>query len=133
MTSIRLTTAERQTLLDHYRRAADPAGGHRAHILLLLGAGHPWATISAVLFRSTSTISRWKRRFEILRLEGASKWFAGSPRWLRDAHRGAPSGKGNGRRRALTPTGLVSVGHLGQRGVPDRRAQRNSACLHVSM
>jgi len=64
MTSIHLTPAERQALLDHYRRSADPAVGHRAHILLLLDAGHPWATIGAVLFCSFATISRWKRRFE---------------------------------------------------------------------
>jgi putative transposase len=62
--SISLTPAERQALLDHYRRSADPAIGHRAHILLLLDAGHPWATIEAVLFCSFATISRWKRRFE---------------------------------------------------------------------
>src|SRR4051812_41341812 len=48
----------------HYRRAAAPEARPRAHILLLLDAGHPWATISAVLFCSLSTISRWKRRFE---------------------------------------------------------------------
>ena len=59
VTSIRLTPVERQDLLDHYRRSADPDVGHRAHILLLLADGHPWATISAVLFCSTSTISRW--------------------------------------------------------------------------
>src|SRR3954453_7649954 len=64
VTSIRLTPVERQDLLDHYRRSADPDVGHRAHILLLLADGHPWATISAVLFCSTSTISRWQRRFE---------------------------------------------------------------------
>jgi transposase len=64
VTSILLTPAERQTLLDHYRRFADPGVGHRAHILLLLDAGHPWATIGAVLFCSLATISRWKRRFE---------------------------------------------------------------------
>src|SRR3954463_15637701 len=64
MTSIRLTPAERQDLLDQYRRAAEPDVGHRAHALLLLNAGHPWATIGAVLFCSTSTISRWQRRFE---------------------------------------------------------------------
>src|SRR5689334_7119779 len=64
MSSIRLTPAERQALLDHYRRSADPEVGHRAHILLLLDAGHPWATICAVLFCSLSTVSRWKRRFE---------------------------------------------------------------------
>lgn len=64
VTSIRLTPADHKALLDCYRRSAAPAVGHRAHILLLLNAGHPWATISAVLFCSFSTISRWKRRFE---------------------------------------------------------------------
>jgi transposase len=62
--SIRLTPAERQGVLDHYRRAVDPAVRLRAHILLLLELGYPWLTISAVLFCSVSTISRWKRRFE---------------------------------------------------------------------
>jgi hypothetical protein len=64
VTSIRLTPAERQDLLDHYRRSADPAVGHRAHILLLPADGHSWATFSTVLFCSSSTISRWKARFE---------------------------------------------------------------------
>jgi transposase len=50
--------------LDHYRRSADPDVRLRAHLLLLLSAGHPWATVSAVLFCSLSTISRWKARFE---------------------------------------------------------------------
>src|SRR3954463_216770 len=76
MTSIRLTPAERQDLLDQYRRAAEPDVGHRAHILLLLDAGHPWATISAVLFCSSSTISRWKARFE----EGGVDAASGPPR-----------------------------------------------------
>jgi len=62
--SIHLTPAERQELLGYYRRAADHEARLRAHILLLLDAGHPWATISAVLFCSLSTIHRWKRRFE---------------------------------------------------------------------
>jgi len=64
VTRIRLTQAERRELLDHYRRSANPEVRLRAHILLLLDAEHPWATISAVLFCSFSTISRWKRRFE---------------------------------------------------------------------
>jgi putative transposase len=64
VTGIRLTEVGRQQLLDHYRRAADPDVRLRAHILLLLDTGHPWATVSAVLFCSVSTISRWKRRFE---------------------------------------------------------------------
>jgi hypothetical protein len=57
VTSTRLTAVERQVLLDHYRPPADPVVGHRAHILLLLDAGHPWATIGAVLFCSLATIS----------------------------------------------------------------------------
>jgi transposase len=41
-----------------------------------LADGHPWATISAVLYCSTSTISRWQRRFE---KDGADAVF-GRPR-----------------------------------------------------
>lgn len=64
MPSIHLAPADRLQLLDCYRRAAAPEVRFRAHILLLLGAGHPWATVSAVLFCSLSTVSRWRRRFE---------------------------------------------------------------------
>jgi transposase len=64
VTSIRLTEADHKALLHHYRRSADPAVRHRAHILLLLAAGYPWVTITAVLFCSLSTVSRWKQRFE---------------------------------------------------------------------
>jgi putative transposase len=79
VTSIRLTPTERQDLLDHYRRSADPDVRHRAHILLLLAAGHPWATIGAVLFCSPGTINRWKARFEA---EGVDAVF-GRPRGRR--------------------------------------------------
>ena len=79
MASIRLTPPERQDLLDHVRRSPDPAVRLRSHILLLLDAGHPWATISAVLFCSFSTISRWKRRYE---RDGADAVF-GRPRGRR--------------------------------------------------
>src|SRR4051794_13914255 len=65
MPSIPLNPTDRQAILGHYRRSADPDVRFRAHILLLLDAGHPWATICAVLFCSSSTVSRWKRRFEI--------------------------------------------------------------------
>jgi transposase len=64
MLSFPLTLPDRQRLLGHYRQATDPEIRLRTHILLLLDAGHPWATISAVLFCSVSTISRWKARFE---------------------------------------------------------------------
>jgi putative transposase len=64
MASIHLQRGERQELLGHYRRTTDPAIRLRAHILLLLDAGHPWVTIGAVLFCSLSTIGRWKSRFQ---------------------------------------------------------------------
>ena len=62
--TIRLRSSERKALLEHYRRNPDPAVRLRAHIVLLVAAGHPWQTIAAVLFCSTRTIARWKRRFE---------------------------------------------------------------------
>src|SRR5215212_6437868 len=79
MPSILLTPADRQTLLDHYRRSADPQVRLRAHILLLLAAGYPWAMVSAVLFCSPSTINLWSRRF---RAEGVST-VLGRPRGRR--------------------------------------------------
>ena len=62
--TIPLRSSERKTLLAHYRRNPDPAVRLRAHLLLLLAGGYPWAMIAAVLFCSTRTIARWKRRFE---------------------------------------------------------------------
>jgi transposase len=94
MPSIHLTPAERQRLLGYYRRSADTEVRLRAHILLLLDAGHPWATIGAVLFCSASTISRWNRRFEgegvdcVLgrppgrRLSGVHVWASLVVRWV---------------------------------------------------
>jgi transposase len=64
MPSVCLTPADRRTLLDHYRHHTDPRIRLRSHILLLLDAGHSWVMVSAVLFCSLDTISRWKRRFE---------------------------------------------------------------------
>jgi putative transposase len=62
--SISLTPAERNALLGYYRAPFhDPALRLRAHIILLLAQGHPWATIAAVLFCSTRTIDRWQKRF----------------------------------------------------------------------
>lgn len=75
--SISLTADERNTLLDHYRCPfAQPELRLRAHILLPLADGYPWATIAAVLYCSTRTIARWKKRFAKGRL-GA---LAGEPR-----------------------------------------------------
>ncbi len=64
MSSICIPSADRNALLGHFRRSADPDVRLHAHVLLLLDAGHPWTTIAAVLFCSFSTISRWKRRYE---------------------------------------------------------------------
>jgi len=62
--TITLRSSERKTLLEHYRRNPDPAVRLRAHIVLLLAAGYPWQTIAAMLFCSTRTIDRWKKRFK---------------------------------------------------------------------
>jgi putative transposase len=61
--SIRLRPAERKAALQVLRRGTDPELRLRAHILLLLDAGQPWALIVAVLFTSTATVNRWRRRF----------------------------------------------------------------------
>jgi len=76
VTSIRLTAEDRNTLLDHYRSDPDPQVRLRAHILLLLAGGYPWATVAAVLFTSPDTIARWKGRF----LRGGVGEVLGRPR-----------------------------------------------------
>ncbi len=68
---IALTPDERHTLLDYYRSPLrDPELRLRAHIILLLAQGYPWATIAAVLFCSARTIGRWQKRFARARVEG---------------------------------------------------------------
>src|SRR5262245_18598611 len=79
MASIRLTGAQRNDLLDHYRTDPDPQVRLRAHVLLLLADGHTWAAITAVLFTSPGTIARWKGRFEA----GAVDEVLGRPRGRR--------------------------------------------------
>jgi transposase len=64
MASVRLSAADRNALLGLYRSDPDPQVRHRAHILLLLGDGHPWATIGAMLYTSPATIACWKQRFD---------------------------------------------------------------------
>src|SRR5438309_883224 len=61
--TIALTARERKPLLHLYRHGADPQTARRAHILLLLDDGFPWAAIAAVLFTSPGTIARWQQRF----------------------------------------------------------------------
>jgi putative transposase len=64
MARIWLTAAERNALLGVYRSDPDPQARQRAHILLLPGDGHAWATIVTVLYTSPTTIARWKGRFD---------------------------------------------------------------------
>ena len=52
MPGVHRCPAGREALLGLYRVSSDPDIRLRAHILLLLEAGHPWATVSAVLFCS---------------------------------------------------------------------------------
>jgi putative transposase len=61
--SIRLSVPDRKALLDVYRRGTDPERRLRAHILLLLDDGVAWAVIAALLFTSTATVNRWRKRF----------------------------------------------------------------------
>ena len=61
--SIRLQRTERKTALAVVRRGTDPEFRLRAHILLLLDAGQPWSLIVVVLFTSTATINRWRKRY----------------------------------------------------------------------
>jgi putative transposase len=75
-TTISLKPDERKTLLDHLRRHPDPQLRLRAHIILLLAEGHTWALICAVLFCSSSTVDRWKARFE----QGGVEALLGKPR-----------------------------------------------------
>lgn len=62
--SIVLGRSQRNRLLDLYRKDPSPCVRLRAHIILLLSEGHAWSMVCAVLFCSTATVARWKRRFE---------------------------------------------------------------------
>ena len=59
-----LTTTQHDELLALYRKDPDPELRFRAHILLLLGQGHAWDTIEAMLFCSSRTVDRWLKRFQ---------------------------------------------------------------------
>ena len=64
-TSIDMTCAQGQALLEPYRKGAGSRVRWRAHIVLLLAQGYSWAVITNVLFCSTRTLTRWKSRGEI--------------------------------------------------------------------
>jgi putative transposase len=79
MTSIVLRPEERNTLLDYLRRHPDPRLRLRAHLILLLADGYPWAVIAAVLYCSSRTIDRWQRRFHQGRVPALLGLPAGAP------------------------------------------------------
>ena len=73
--TIALSAAQRKALLDLYRHGTDPEAARRAHIVLLLADGFPWAVITAALFTSASTVARWQQRFQ----EGGLEALTGRP------------------------------------------------------
>jgi putative transposase len=80
--SISLTAQDRKTLLAYYRGRHDPELRLRAHILLLLADGLPWATLCTVLFCSSRTVQRWKDRFAQGGLAALHDRPVGAPRRL---------------------------------------------------
>jgi hypothetical protein len=73
--SISLRPRDRNALLHLYRHTSDPQARLRAHILLLLAEGYPWALTAAVLFTSARTINRWRECF----LAGGLETVVGRP------------------------------------------------------
>lgn len=80
--SIVLKDSERKQLMELYRKNHDPLVRLRAHIILLLGNGQTWLTIATLLFCSTRTISRWKRRFMADGVEALTDDRRGRPAWF---------------------------------------------------
>jgi putative transposase len=74
-----LTTKQRDELLTLYRKDPDPELRFRAPIILLLGEGHPWDTIEAMLFWSSRTVDRWLKRFEAEGVAGLTGRQRGRP------------------------------------------------------
>jgi len=82
--SIRLPGADRKALLAVDRRGADTEQRLRAHILLLLDDQVAWSVIVAVLFTSTRTINRWRRRYlaeGVAGITGRRAWRANLREW----------------------------------------------------
>jgi putative transposase len=82
--SIRLPAPDRKALLDVYRRGTDPERRLRAHILLLLDDQVAWTVIAALLFTSTATVNRWRRRYlaeGVAGIAGRRAWRAHVREW----------------------------------------------------
>jgi putative transposase len=82
--SIRLPAPDRKALLQVYRQGSEPEQRLRAHILLLLDDQVAWSVIVAVLFTSTTTINRWRRRYldeGVAGITGHRTWRANVREW----------------------------------------------------
>jgi putative transposase len=82
--SIRLPAPDRKALLDVYRRGTDPEQRLRAHILLLLDDRVAWTVIAALLFTSTATVNRWRKRYlaeGVTGIAGRRSWRAQVREW----------------------------------------------------
>lgn len=62
--TIALRERERNRILALYRSSRSPVVCRRAQIILLLSSGLSWSMIASVMFCSTRTIDRWKKRYE---------------------------------------------------------------------
>src|SRR4051812_15009982 len=74
-----LTAKQHDELMRIYRKDPDPELRFRAHILLLLAAGHAWDTIEAMLFCSSRTVDRWLKRFQAEGVAGLTGRKRGRP------------------------------------------------------
>lgn len=127
--ALTVKSAQRRALLDHYRHDPDPAVRQRAHIILMLTDGLPWATICTVLFCSSRTIARWQQRFQDEGVDGLLSRPCGAPTlWsdevkvsLREALEHSPDEWGY---RAVNWTVFLLRDHIER-----RRGQRPSARL----
>jgi putative transposase len=82
--SIRLSVLDRKALLQVYRKGTEPEHRLRAHILLLLDDEVAWSVIVAVLFTSTTTVNRWRRRYleeGVAGITGRRTWRADVREW----------------------------------------------------
>jgi transposase len=77
--SVILDVRQHRALLNRYRKDSDPEARFRAHILLLLDAGHTWEDVSATLFCSSRTIDRWVKRFDREGVEAVAGHKPGRP------------------------------------------------------
>jgi len=62
--TIALRERERKRILALYRSSRSPVVCRRAQIILLPSSGLSWSMIARVMFCSTRTVDRWKKRYE---------------------------------------------------------------------